>query len=140
MAALITVEQLIARPGFDGVDEAQASAVLDDVSALVAAVADLAVPWTAATVPAEVVPVIVSMARRGLSNPRGLTGEQLGDYGWQSQGGAGASSLYATRNEKRIIRKAAGRLGATTVTLDSDLPLPPFRAGGGFENEFLDSL
>lgn len=139
MAALITVEQLTARPGFDGVDEAQASAVLDDVSALVAAVADLDTPWTDATVPAEVVPVIVAMARRGLSNPRGLTGEQLGDYGWQSQGGGG-TGIFATRMERRIIRKAAGRLGTTTVELENPLPLPPFRAGGGFENQFLDSL
>lgn len=141
MAALITVEQLIARPGFDGVDEAEASAVLDDVSALVASVADLTTPWTAETVPAVVVPVIVSMARRGLSNPRGLTGEQLGDYGWQAQGGAGSSSLYPTSREKRIIRRAAETLGVTAATLDSDLPLPPWRgAGTGFENEFLDSL
>lgn len=140
MAALITVEQLLTRPGFDGVDEAQAAAVLDDVSALVVQIADLATAWTAETVPAAVVPVIVSMARRGLSNPRGLTGEQLGDYGWQAQGGGGSSSLYATRREERIIRRAAGRLGAKSVDLDSDLPLPPWRTGGGFENEFLDSL
>lgn len=137
--ALITVEQLTARPGFDGVDEDQAAAVLDDVSALVAAVADLATPWTAATVPAEVVPVIVSMARRGLFNPRGLTGEQMGDYGWQSQG-VGAMGIYATREERRIIRRAAGTLGATNATLDSDMPLPPWRAAGGFEDQFLDSL
>lgn len=140
MAALITVEQLLARPGFEGVDEAQASAVLDDVSALVAAEADLDTPWTAGTVPAEVVPVIVSMARRGLSNPRGLTGEQLGDYGWQAQGASGASSLYATRREKRIIRRAAGRSGGSAVEMNSSLPLPPYMAGGGFEHELLDSL
>lgn len=140
MAALITVAQLTARPGFDGVDTDQASAVLDDVSALVVSTAELDTPWTAATVPAEVVPVIVSMARRGLFNPRGLTGEQLGDYGWQAQSG-GTGGIYATKVEKRIIRKAAGTLGAKSATLDSDLPLPPWRgAGFGFENEFLDSL
>lgn len=140
MAALITVEQLLARPGFDGVDESQAEAVLDDVSALVVQIAGIDPEWTADTVPAVVVPVIVSMARRGLANPRGLTGEQLGDYGWQAQGGGGASSLYSTRNEKRIISKAAGRLGVSSVDLDNPLPLPPYRAGGGFEDQLLDSL
>lgn len=139
MAALITVEQLLTRPGFDDVDEGQAEAVLEDVSALVASVADLDPPWTADTVPAEVVPVIVSMCRRGLFNPRGLSGEQLGDYGWQAQGGA--SSIYATKQERRIIRRAAGTLGAANATLDSDLPLPSWRGGGGgFENSFLQSL
>lgn len=140
MAALITVEQLLARPGFDGVDESQAEAVLDDVSALVVQIAGIDPEWTADTVPAAVVPVIVSMCRRGLSNPRGLTGEQLGDYGWQAQGASGASSLYATRREERIIRRAAGRSGASSVDLDNPLPLPPYMAGGGFEHELLDSL
>src|SRR5690606_40356467 len=133
MAALITVEELLARPGFDGADESQAEAVLDDVSALVVQIAGIDPEWTAETVPAAVVPVIVSMARRGLSNPRGLTGEQLGDYGWQAQGAGGASSLYATRREERIIRRAAGRSGAGTVNLDNPLPLPPYIARGGFE-------
>lgn len=139
MAALISVEELTARPGFDGVDEGQAAAVLGDVSALVAQIAEADPAWTAATVPAAVVPVIVSMARRGLSNPRGLSGEQLGDYGWQSQGG-GTTGIYATRREQRIVRRAAGRSGVSSVDLDSPLPLPPFRAGGGFENQLLDSL
>lgn len=135
MAALITVEQLLARPGFDGVEEAQAEVVLDDVSALVVSVAELDPPWTAETVPAEVVPVIVSMARRGLANPLGLSGETLGDYTWQGSGG-----LYATKAEKRMIRKAAGLSGVSSVNLDSPLPLPPHMAGGGFENKLLDSL
>lgn len=139
MAALITFEQLVARPGFDGVDQAQAEALIDDASALVA---DIAAPTVldAATLPPAIIPVIVSMVRRGLSNPRGLTGEQLGDYGWQAQG-AGGTSIYATKQERRLIRKAAGTLGAANATLDSDMPLPPWRGTGfGFENEFLNSL
>jgi len=140
MAALITVEQLLARPGFDGVDEASAEAVLEDVSALVLQIAGVDPPWTAETVPAAVIPVVVAMARRALLNPMGRTGETLGDYTWQAAGQS-AAGLYATRREERIIRQAAGRLGAGTVTFESDLPLPPSRAGGfGFENEFLDSL
>ena len=136
MAALITFEELTARPGFDGVNETEAEAVIDDVSALVIAIADLDTAWTAETVPAEVIPVIVSMVRRGLSNPLGRTGETLGDYTWQGSAGG----LYATKQERGIIRRAAGMLSAKTVPLDSDLPLPPWRTGGAFEDEFLDSL
>jgi hypothetical protein len=139
VAALITVADLTARPGFDGVDTDQAEAVITDASALVIQIADLATAWTSATVPDVVVPVLVNMVRRGLSNPLGLSGEQLGDYGWQAQGG-GAMGIYATRQEKAIIRRAAGTLGAKNATLDSDLPLPPGQAGGAFENEFLNSL
>ncbi|MEV4672173.1 hypothetical protein AB0K34_11025 [Actinomadura sp. NPDC049382] len=140
MAALITFADLTARPGFDNADQAEAEAVITDASALVIQIADLATPWTADTVPDVVVPVLVNMVRRGLSNPLGLSGEQLGDYGWQAQGG-GAMGLYATRQERAIIRRAAGTLGAKNATLDSDLPLPAWRgAGAGFENEFLDSL
>lgn len=136
MAALITFEQLTARPGFDGADQDEAEALIGDASALVAQVADLATPWTADTVPDAVVPVIVSMVRRGLNNPLGHSGETLGDYTWQGAGG-----LYATKQEKAIIRRAAGTLGAKNATLDSDLPLPPWRgAGFGFENQFLESL
>ena len=136
MAALITFEQLTARPGFDGVDEGQAEAVITDASALVAQIAELATPWTAETVPDAVVPVIVSMVRRGLNNPLGHSGETLGDYTWQGAGG-----LYATKAETRIIRRAAGTLAARSATLDSDLPLPPWRgAGFGFEEKLLESF
>jgi hypothetical protein len=140
VAALITVDDLLLRPGFDGVDESQAGAVIDDASALVLAIADLDTDWTTATVPAEVIPVLVNMVRRGLHNPRGLTGEQLGDYGWQAQNAVAAAGIYATRQERRIIRKAAGTLGAMNAELDSDLPLPPWRAGSEFEDKFPDSL
>lgn len=138
MAALITFEQLTARPGFDNVDQAEAEAVIDDVSALVADIAKPVV-LTAATLPPAIVPVIVAMVRRGVSNPRGLSSEQMGDYGWQA-GGQTSTGVYATRHEERIIRRAAGRLGAGSASLDSDLPLPPCRQGGAFESEFLDSL
>lgn len=140
MAALITVEDLLARPGFDGVDEASAEAVLEDVSALVLQIAGVDPPWTVGTVPAAVVPVVVSMARRGLLNPLGRTGETLGDHTWQAAG-QGTAGLYATRYEERIIRRAAGRLGAATVNLEAGLPLPVWRGGGfGFEDKLLDAL
>ncbi|GAA3223223.1 hypothetical protein [Actinocorallia longicatena] len=138
MAALITVADLLARPGFGNVDESQAEAVIDDASALVA---DVAAPvvLTAQTLPKSIVPVLVSMVGRGLHNPRGLQSEQLGDYGWQ--GGGTAAGLYLTREETRIVRRAVGKLGVGTVTLEGDLPLPPGVPGPlGYEDRFLESL
>lgn len=136
MTALITFEQLTARPGFDGVGQDEAEALIADASALVA---DIAAPVVleAETLPPAIVPVIVNMVRRGLANPLGHAGETLGDYTWQGAGG-----LYATKQEKAIIRRAAGALGARNATLDSDLPLPPGRGigGFGFEDRLLDSL
>jgi hypothetical protein len=137
VAALITLDELLARPGFAGVDEGEAEAVLEDASALVAEIAKPVV-LDAATLPPAIVPVLVAMVRRGLSNPLGRSGETLGDYTWQ-----GGTDLYATRREQAIIRRAAGALGAANVVLDSDLPLPtasPAAAGGAFEDQWLDSF
>ena len=122
MAALITFDDLASRPGFEGGDREQAERVIEDDRALVADIAR-PVELDPAALPPAIVPVIVSMVRRGLHNPHERTSEQLGDYGWQA-GGQAAAGIYATRREVRIIRRAVGRLGAGTATLSCDLPLP----------------
>ncbi|WP_329097021.1 hypothetical protein OG979_17490 [Actinomadura citrea] len=124
--ALVTYEQLAAYPGFEGKTEADVSALIDGASALVSLVAQPA-DLDAATLPPAIVPVLVAMIRRGLSNPLGRSGEQMGDYGWQAAGGG--ESLYATPREERIIRRAVGQLSAGTVTLEADTPLPPWYGG-----------
>jgi hypothetical protein len=123
--ALITFEQLSAFPGFDGTDEADVSSLLEAASALVALAAD-PVELDAETLPPALIPVIVGMVRRGLHNPLGRSGEQLGDYGWQAPGAA--SGIYATRREEKLIRRAVGTSSAGTVTLETDVPLP-WRSG-----------
>jgi len=123
--ALLSVEELLRRPGFEGVDQAQAETVLEDVSALVIQIASCVdPPWTDETVPPAVIPVIVAMARRALLNPMGKIGETLGDYTWQT---AGQSVGIMTAAERRIIRQAAGCLGAASVSLSADVPLPAWR-------------
>lgn len=125
-AALVTYEQLIARPGFSDADQAQAEALLEDASALVrVCVAPDLDDVEPPEVPGAVVAVVVNMVRRGLTNPRGLTQETLGDYSYSSGGTSGSASLYLTNREKRIIRKAVGKLGVATVQLEGDLPLIP---------------
>lgn len=73
-------------------------------------------------VPDAVVPVLVGMVRRGVENPRGLTGEQLGDYQWQAAS-ATQTAVYATREERRIIRRAAGRLSVGSVGMTVEAPM-----------------
>jgi hypothetical protein len=123
--ALITVAELLARPGFEGLDTSQAQALIDDASALVR---DAASPQldtvNSPNTPPAVVAVMVNMIRRGWQNPRGLAQETLGDYSY-STGDAAVATLYLTARERRIVRRAAGKLGAASVTLDSDLPIQP---------------
>lgn len=125
MAGLITVPELLARPGFDGIDSGEAEALIEDASALVRdcvapELDDVESPDT----PPAVVPVVVSMVRRGQSNPLGHSQEQLGDYGY-STGGQMAATLYLTRREKRIVRRAVGKLGAGSLDMEGDLPRQP---------------
>lgn len=107
-----------------GSDEsAQAEALIQDASALVRDYADddfIADDGTL-DVPDAVIPVVVSMVRRARENPLGRTAENLGDFGWQQQpsGGAGTPpTLYATRREKRIVRRAAQKSSVGTVQLE----------------------
>lgn len=130
-----------------GATEEQILAFLDDASALVNLIAfgtteddywtdyDASSPPATNDVPEAVVPVIVAMVRRGIENPRGLTGEQLGDYQWQAAS-ATQTAIYATREERRIIRRAAGRLSVGTVQLEGDLAT----SGLGIIADDLDEL
>lgn len=139
---LVTVTKLQTRLGrtFDATETSQAEALLKDASALVRDIADDDFLDDAGnlTVPASIVPVVVSMVRRGFDNPRGLTSETLGDYTWQASGNA-MSGIYATRKEKIVIRRAVSKLGAGTAQLEGYLPLR-HDAGTGFEDELIESL
>jgi hypothetical protein len=125
VAGLITTAELVARPGFEDIDSGQAQALIDDASALVR---EAATPELDAVespdAPGAVVAVLVNMIRRGWQNPRGLAQEQLGDYGY-STGGQAVATLYLTARERRIVRRAAGKLGVSSLTLTSNLPLQP---------------
>ncbi|MCI0632517.1 MAG: hypothetical protein L0206_01145 [Actinobacteria bacterium] len=125
MAGLITVAELVARPGFEGLDSGQAQALIDDASALAreAATPELDAVESPATPPA-VVAVLVNMIRRGWTNPLGHAQEQLGDYSY-STGGHAVATLYLTARERRIVRRAAGKLGVSSLTLTSNLPVQP---------------
>lgn len=138
--SLISLSQYGTRVGVEydesspGTTEEQIEAFLEDASAIVNLIAfgtteaDYWTDWDASSgsddnpVPNAVIPVIVNMVRRALENPRGLTGEQLGDYQWQAASGT-QTAIYATREERKIIRRAAGTLSVGTAQLEGYLPL-----------------
>ncbi|OHV42193.1 hypothetical protein BBK14_11265 [Parafrankia soli] len=144
MAALVSYAELTARPGFDGLDEAEAEALLDDASALVRLEArglldDVVSPDT----PGAVRVVVIQMARRGWSNPAGYQQESLGDHSYTAgvSGSSGVATLYLTAREKKIIRRAVGVLGVGTAQLEGYLPETDDRGGLlDYETEFLGSL
>lgn len=123
MAGLITVAELIARPGFESVDSTQAQALIDDASALVR---DAASPLLDAVespaTPPVVVTVLVSMIRRGFSNPLGHQSENLGDYAYTAGTTGGVATLYLTSRERKLVRRAVGKLGAGTLNMTGNLP------------------
>jgi hypothetical protein len=104
-------------------ERTQVNTLLDDASALILDAAELTTVWTAATLPATVLPVVCEVVRRGFDNPAGLQGETIGAYSWRV--GAAQAGLYLTSDERRTIRRAAAKLGFANVTLTNDLPLGP---------------
>jgi hypothetical protein len=122
VADLITLEQFEVRTGLvlTPTQTAQVEALITDASALVVDIAadpDVTGTWTSATVPPAVVPVVVSMVRRGFENPHGFTQETTPGY---SYSGASGNGIFATRDEARTIRRAAGSW--STIHLDGYLP------------------
>lgn len=123
MAALITIETLQSRPGFAGVDETELQGTIDDASALVAlACSPNLDETTPETCPPAVTAVLVNMCRRGSSNPRGAQSETLGDYSYAMASDGGVPTIYLTRRELKIVRKATGTLGALPLSLIGYLP------------------
>lgn len=127
MADLITLDQWTARTGrtLTSDQAVQVSQLITDASALVVDIvgdSDTTDTWdasTAGTVPGAVVPVVVAMVRRGLDRPYDDTGSRLGDYQYS---GASGSGVFASRQEAKIIRKAAGKAPVGALNLESDLP------------------
>lgn len=141
---LITTADLDARK-VEYEDVPQAEALIEDASALardfVAPILDDVERGDTPDVPGVVVAVVVGMVRRGLTNPRGLAQETLGDYSFQA-GSNAVATLMPTAREKRMLRRAAVAFvkaqpgyvkgvtaipswGAEGVRQQADLPAPP---------------
>jgi len=124
---LVTIDEVEARlkTTFEGADRTQMEALIEDVSNLVRVIAapeldDVVAPLNGNL--RALIPIIVKSIRRGKENPRGLTGEQLGDYGWQSQSGQNPD-IGLTMNEKRMIRRIVGKLGVLSIRMEGEMPI-----------------
>jgi hypothetical protein len=76
-------------------------------------------------VPQSVRAIVCAAVIRAMDNPRGLTGETLGDYSWQANGGGSALGLWLTGYERRLLRRAYGASPVGTLSLEGYLPLNP---------------
>lgn len=120
LPAFATLDQLAAR--MTVADETRAQAALDDASAEIRSIAgvtfvtDDVLDFTGYPTWAEdaLVKVCCSSAVRSLTNPEGEQSETIGSY---SHSYANASpDVYINANERRLIRRAAGRTGLGTIT------------------------
>jgi hypothetical protein len=129
--ALLTVAELETTAG--PVDETKAAAHIDYVSAEVVDYVTILDTdsdnpispddWDETTVPTAIKSVVARVVERAITNPLGRTGEQLGDHNWQAPMGASGGTLGP--KDRRIIRRAVGRLGVSTVGLTGYLPVEP---------------
>lgn len=112
--------------GLDDSDLPRALAALEDASSWIRV--EAGVDWldddgNLESVPGAVVSVCCTVARRVLDNPEGIMQMSVAQY---SEGRSNASSdVYLTKQEKAIVRKAAGTAGGlTAVTLASPFTPP----------------
>jgi hypothetical protein len=101
-------------------DETRVEALLGDACALVSDL--VGIDYDTVAAPSSVVAVICAAVRRAYDNPGGLQGETIGDYTWR--GGSAEAGVYLTNAERRVVRRAAGKLGIGSLTMTSYLPAP----------------
>lgn len=129
--SLITVAFYETRYGAG--DAAQIQAFIDDVSGEVVDYVDSldndtddpinASAWDETTTPTAVQSVVARVVNRSIGNPFGISQEGLGDHQRTFVSGSAGGTLAP--KDKKIIRRAIGRLGANTVSLEGYLPLDP---------------
>lgn len=116
----------------------QVEALIDDASALVAdAVEGSTEPWVATGdgTPRIVVALVVGAAHRASSHADGVVREQLGEHAVTYRADV-SWDIWLTKQERRIVRKAAGLGALTSVTLVSpysgdDIPPSDLLLDGG---------
>jgi hypothetical protein len=123
MAGLVSTDDLDAR-GITYASVAVGQAAIDDASAVArTCVGTLLDDVETPDAPAAVVAIVCGMVRRQLTNPRALTQESLGDYSYSSGGDGGVASLFPTKRERQLLRRAVGALGASSVAMEGYLPV-----------------
>jgi hypothetical protein len=138
---LASLSQLDARipGGISDDDVNRALAALEDASAWIRTEADedwLDDDGVLETVPAAIVSVCCSVARRIVDNPDGVLQESVAQYSYSRTNAT--TDVYLTKQEKKIIARVVGtNTGMVSVILTSPYtpPLPPadFVYGGGYD-------
>jgi len=117
-------------------DEARVGALLDDACALAADITGTTYA-VGNEVPGTITATVCNAVRRALENPLGLGGETIGDYSWRVS--AASSGVYFTTEEKRDMRRAAGKSSVGTLELQGMLP-DTIDAGSGYEPVLVDGV
>jgi len=130
MSALITEAFYTARYGAG--TTAQIEAFITDVSAEVVDYVNTldtdsvnpidADAWDDITCPAAIQAAVARIVNRSIGNPLGISQEGLGDH--QRSFSMGMSGGMMSPKDKRIIRRAAGVLGAQNFQMEGYLPIP----------------
>ncbi len=127
LPALVSLDDFALRVSVSASDVERALACLDDASALIRAVAGDEV-WVDAdgaleTVPDVIVAICVAVAVRAFRNPDGVRQETIGNY---SVAYADTSTaVFITPGERRMIRRAVGLTGISSVSLEGEWTINP---------------
>jgi hypothetical protein len=127
LPALVSLDDFALRVSVSASDEERAQACLDDASALIRAEAGDE-DWVDAdgaleTVPDVIVAICVAVAVRAFRNPDGVRQETIGNY---SVAYADTSTaVFITPGERRMIRRAVGLTGISSVSLEGEWTINP---------------
>ncbi len=129
VAALATTENFEARHGL--LTDAEREVVehlLDDASAFIRAEAGGDTDWVADDFDGEPPPVIraicLQVAYRAWRNPDGVAREQIGEIARTFRGDDQSDAMWLTKNESRMIRKAAYGSIVRSVTVETPFSGP----------------
>src|SRR4249919_1205902 len=106
--ALATIGDFEARHGpLESTEEERVETLLEDAEGLVEAELGLVPEEWAKEVPSAVKAVCIQVAYRAWANPDSIAREQLGEVARTYRGTDQADALWLTKNEARLIRRAA---------------------------------
>lgn len=133
---LANIGQLQARipGGFPSGELSRALAALEDASAWIRA--EAGIDWLDTNgdldlVPSVIVSICCAVARRIYDNPDGILQESIAQYSYSRTNAT--TSVYLTKQERLMIRKAAGTNSVDVITLESPYTYPRVVYGGGYE-------
>jgi len=131
--AFATIEDFEAPHGALGdTDKGVVEARLDDASTLILSeAAESTKEWVTGgdDPPAAVKLVCIQVAYRAWRNPDGIARQQLGEHAVTYRGDDQPDAIYLTRNERRIIRRAARAASEPRLTSIGLVSPHPFSNG-----------